>query len=234
MTTTKRIVCLANSRKLNGRCIAGRELADGQPSIWVRPISNREHQEVSEYERQYQDGSDPRVLDVLDVPLLRGVPRTYQRENWLLDPKHYWERVGSVTWSGLLEFAEPVASLWVNGYSTYNGRNDQIPLATAETLTTSLVLIPLDELRLAVFSPGQAFGNTKRRVQARFTYAGTEYHLWVTDPGYERKYLSQPNGEHQLGQCYLTVSLGEPWEGHCYKLVAAILERAAIEAGVPA
>ncbi len=52
-TTTKRIVCLANSRKLQGRCIAGRELVSGKPAAWIRPVSDREHEEVSEYERQY-------------------------------------------------------------------------------------------------------------------------------------------------------------------------------------
>lgn len=97
MATVKRIVCLANSRKLNGRCVAGKELAGGRPGGWVRPVSAREHEEVSEYERQYEDGSDPRVLDTMDVPLLDPRPRGYQQENWLLDPDQYWVKVGRAT-----------------------------------------------------------------------------------------------------------------------------------------
>ena len=53
MQDVKRIVCLANSRKLHGRSVAGREWIDGHSGRWIRPVSAREHQEVSEYERQY-------------------------------------------------------------------------------------------------------------------------------------------------------------------------------------
>ncbi len=85
MATTKRILCLANSRKLSGRCVAGVEFTGGRPAGWMRPVSTREHQEVSEYERQYPDGSDPRPLDIIDIPLLEHRLQDYQQENWLLD-----------------------------------------------------------------------------------------------------------------------------------------------------
>ncbi len=74
----KRILCLANSRKLSGRCIAGREIMNKLPGPWIRPVSGREHQEVSEQERHYQDGSDPMVLDVIDVPLVEPRPHQFQ------------------------------------------------------------------------------------------------------------------------------------------------------------
>ena len=89
--TVKRIVCLANSRKMSGRCIAGKEiLSDGRIGAWIRPVSDRENEEVSEYERQYIDGSDPSVLDAMEIPLIAPRPKDYQRENWLLNPATYW------------------------------------------------------------------------------------------------------------------------------------------------
>lgn len=226
MPTVKRIVCLANSRKLNGRCISGIEVSPtGSRVGWIRPVSAREHEEVSEYERQYQDGADPRVLDVIAVPLLDPRPKGYQQENWLLDPEHYWRKVSQVNWADLDRLADRIAPLWINNFSTYNGLNDTIPLAAASGLTNSLYLIRVKQVLLSVFKPGEAFGNPKRRVQGQFQFGGSDYHLWVTDPVFERSYLARPDGQYQLSECFLTISLGEPHNDACYKLIAAIIPR---------
>ena len=225
MIESKRIVCLANSRKLTGRCIAGREWSETRGAgRWIRPVSEREGQEVSEYERQYEDGSDPNVLDIVNVPVLEPLPEGWQTENWLLDPEYYWGKEGTYSWFDLPRLVDPVAPLWIDGHSTYHGRNDKIPLESIVSLSSSLRLIHVGRLELEVFSPGEAFGNSKRRVQGRFSHAGKGYALWVTDPGYERRYLAKLDGAYDLGECYLTVSLGEPYGGACYKLIAAIIE----------
>jgi len=224
--TVKRLLCLANSRKLSGRCIAGREIVANQPSAWVRPVSDREHQEVSERERQYQDGSDPQVLDIIDIPLVRHTPHTFQQENWLLDPNFYWVKRGLCDWPRLQEFVEPDGRLWINNESSSNGINDRVLLFRAQQLRTSLRLIHIGELRIEVFAPGAAYGNPKRRVQGRFRHEGTDHWLWITDPIYERRYLAKADGHYTLGECCLTISLGEAHEGFCYKLIAAVIERA--------
>ncbi len=224
MASVKQVVCLANSRKLTGRCIAGREwTAESGAGDWIRPVSKRENREVSEYERQYEDGSDPQVLDIVQVPVLEPKPDGCQTENWLLDDKYYWRKVGAFSPLDLPKLADPVAPLWVNGYNTYNGRNDNMPLASASEEVGSLRFIQVTQLKLSVFAPGEAFGSAKRRVQGRFDHAGTRYALWVTDPRYERAYLAMLNGTYDLGECYLTISLGEPYQGDCYKLIAAII-----------
>ena len=109
MPNTKRLVCLANSRKLHGRCIAGREWNGTEAGDWIRPISARDGGEVSEYERQYKDGSDPRVLDIIDVPVLEASPKDYQTENWLLDKRFYWENAGQFSPSDLSALVDPTA-----------------------------------------------------------------------------------------------------------------------------
>lgn len=226
MSTVKRIVCLANSRKVGGRCVAGREWTGRQAGAWIRPVSDRPHEEVSEHERQYEDGSDPRVLDLVDIPLIAPCPRAWRQENWLLDPNAYWVRRGRVGWEDLAALDDAPAALWHNGCSTYHGLNDRVPLEQATGLTTSLHLLRADRVTLSVFAPSAAFGDAKRKVYGRFWHAGTEYRLRVTDPVYERAYLAQSDGDYHLGESYLTVSLGETWQGFAYKLIAAIIEKA--------
>lgn len=226
MSDFKRIVCLANSRKLSGRCIAGREWLGGAAGPWVRPVSRRPNQEVSESERQYEDGSDPRVLDIVDVPVLEPQPSDWQTENWLLDSERYWKKVGTCPWSDLSHLTDPAEPLWIDGHDTYSGRNDKVPAELIGRVQSSLRLMRLERLRLSVFAPGEAFGNAKRRVQACFSHAESDYRLWVTDPEYERKYLSKLNGDYDVGPCYLTISLGELFGNAYYKLVAAVIESA--------
>lgn len=220
----KRVVCLANSRKHSGRCVATKELkASGEAGSWVRPVSDRPSQEVSEHERQYQDGSDPQILDIIKIPLKNRAPKTYQSENWLLDPDHYWERVGRANWKDLEALADDPEELWINTSSTYSGLRDRVSEVGADGLDGSLYLLHIEDLKLRVFAPGAAFDNPKRRVQANFQHRGVSYRLWVTDPVIERAYLARPDGDYQLGECFETVSLGEPHKGDCYKLVAAVI-----------
>lgn len=223
MPAVKRIVCLANSRKNTGRCIAGKELVNDEAAGWVRPVSERPSQEVSEEERQYPDGSDPRVLDLFELPLMEPRPKAFQTENWLLDPLAYWRPLGRATWTQIIAMTDRPAALWLNTSSTYSGKNDRVAQADAEALRSSLYLLHLPRLTLRVFAPGVDFGNAKRRVLAAFIFSGAAYQVWVTDPVIERDYLAKDDGTYEVGESCVTVSLGEASGGFCYKLVAAII-----------
>ena len=140
-------------------------------------------------------------------------------------------RVGRFSWAELGPLGDRRGTLGFNVSQTSNGENDCIPLEQAPVVKSSLKLVYVEGMQLSVFKPGEAFGNPKRRVQARFGFGGTRYALWVTDPVIERAYLALEDGDHTLGESYLTVSLGEPYEGRCYKLVAAVLQKPEINHG---
>jgi hypothetical protein len=86
----------------------------------------------------------------------------------------------------------------------------------------SLELIHVDDLRLRIFAPGSSYGDPLKRVQAVFALNGVEYAIRVTDPEIERAYLVKESNRIHIHDCYLTVSLGEPYNDYCYKLVAAV------------
>ncbi len=223
--TVKRIVCLANSRKYGGSCVAGREIPrGGGVGGWVRPVSDRDDEAVAAYERQYEDGGEPQMLDVIDIPLLEARPKSFQRENWLLDPNRRWKKVARMTQGALARLAAPTSPLWINGFSATGKLNDRAPVMLANTLSDSLRLIRVDALTLTVAQPSARYGDGRKKLRGRFRHGGVDYCFDVTDPVYESEYRYRPNGNYPIGERFLTVSLGEPYHGYAYKLIAAVIE----------
>lgn len=220
----KRMICLANSRKTSGRCIAGKIIdQSGEIGEWIRPVSARNTQEISEEERRYENGEDPRLLEIVTVPFAQPQPHAHQSENHLIDDGYYWKKSGTCSWEQLEAALDSPDSLWDTGFSSYNGLNDRVPKDTAEELDHSLLLIRPEDFVIEVATEGAAFGNPKRKVRARFRYEGDDYRWAVTDPVIEREYLRRENGEYELDDVILCVSLGEAWEGYCYKFCAAVI-----------
>jgi hypothetical protein len=225
MSYTKTIVCLANSRKPpSGRCIAGRKVTSYGFGKWVRPVSARESREISEEERRYHDGSDPRVLDVISIEMIATKPLLYQKENHLIDDKCYWVKKRTLSWDDLESAVDsPNGPLWLNGCSTRLGRNDRVPEEKAIDLSRSLYLVRAGKPVLVVSSEGEDYGQPRKRVRARFTLSGHTYCFVVTDPVIERDYLAREEGEYKLNEALLCVSLGEIYNGFAYKLAASVI-----------
>lgn len=169
---------------------------------------------------------DPRVLDIIEVPMIGPASLLHQTENHIIDADYYWTKVGVLPWAELKHLIDKPASLWLNGDSTYYGLNDRVKVEHASQITNSLLLIRPETLKICVEKEGEEFGNPRRRVRADFTYRGQKYILIVTDPVAERAFLAKPNGHYPLTATYLCISLGEPHtDGKCYKLVATVISK---------
>jgi hypothetical protein len=105
VAVAKLMVCLANSRKHQGRCVAGIVLGSSGPD-WIRPVGARPGHGVSADERHYDGGVEPQVGDLISVPLVKSRPFGVHRENWLFDPAIRWRRVGRIGWNELSGFTE--------------------------------------------------------------------------------------------------------------------------------
>ena len=217
----KKIICLANSRKLSGRCIAGKETEGVHKNQWIRPVSNRKEGEVSEEERQFENGEYPQILDILSIKFIRheiNPSWKYQAENYLIDSSVHWQKQGEVEWEDLEGLEDGPDKLWINGYSSNKGKNDHIPEVEAGDIKKSLYLIQPEHLQIIV----QKY-QSKHQARAEFYFNNCRYNLRVTDPRVEKSFFGKGVGKYPINKAYLCAGLGEPFNGNCYKLVAAVI-----------
>jgi len=221
----ERFICLANSRKHSGRCIAGKRVSD---DTWVRVIGTGQGHEITEEDRRFKNGASAQVLDVLSVPCHQVVPSGFQSENVLIDPHFYWSSTGRASWQDVVALAVD-QDLWIDGDGAYNCQNNRISEHMINQVTTSLRLIYLENVTLQAGLKAPEFNNHKFIVRAGFVFNGQHYKLDVTDPFYERKCMQQGPGNYPIGPAVLCISLSEMHKAndqqpaYAYKLVASIL-----------
>jgi len=221
----KKLVCLANSRKLNGRCVAGKEIASNRVQGWVRPVSARPAGELELAERWYGQMPEVAVGDIFRISLCGPRPHAYQPENELIDTTMHLGSNGKATMEqlGLCldRFSGP---LWINGPSTRYGINDYVAEAEAPSLGSSLKLIEVSDLSVTVEEEWPGYGNP-RSARGHFSFSGHKYALKITDPVVEAEFLKKADGNYSVGDALLCVSLGEAKGGCAYKLIASVIRK---------
>lgn len=214
------IMCLANSIKHGGRCVAGLRL-DGQG--WLRPVSNQPDGTLAYYHYRYADSSVVRTLDVVRIGLLKPRPAPYQPENWVIDGKPWTlvTRPLSIAHCSILKQAIE------SGPSLLHNELDRVPPGEVAVSARphSLALIAPQQIEIRRHAQRQE--NPRARAVFALEHGGrsVNYDLSVTD-------LHWRDEATRLGKLVIrqsetpfvaTVSLSETFEGQCYKLLAAII-----------
>jgi hypothetical protein len=224
----RRIVCLANSRKPDGRCVAGKLYAQGKFGAWLRPIGIREGEELSEQERHTSKGVEPALLDILEFTISNHKPSAHQPENFLINPQHKFKQVGRISAEELLKVVDKPTNLWIMGYQSKTfGKNDLVPPTRILEVSNSLYLINPHSFTIQVVQ-----GTYSLQVRGRFIYLGAEYNLRITDPIVEEKFIPKGVGEYKIEDVLLTISLAEklftvasnPSSSGYYKLIAGVID----------
>ena len=180
----RRLVILANSRKGGARCVAGLEIRDRRAREWIRPVDSSDGT-VASYYRQYGDGSEPALGDVLTMSLVEPERRSdHQRENWWMETSSRWRKDGKLNWPQLRNLPMTDDRLWHDEGAADSGfgTNNRVRFSVAQSLTTSLRLIRVSRLEIEVIR-GQ-----RDRLDGTFELADTRYRLSITDPTYEHMY----------------------------------------------
>ncbi len=222
----RRIVCLANSKKPpSGRCVAGKEIDGPRAGQWVRPVSARAGQEVSEDERRYENGRRAQLLDIINLPLINPQPEVHQTENHVLDPDTCWVPLGKATWGQVNQLVDAYdANFWQPAESTHHGIDDKISELIAPSIRSSLKLIRPEHFELVVQRESGYEGRpARKRVRGRFQYHGRTYMLSVTDPWIDDDYLTRDEGTFEIENALLCISLAGVWNGYAFRLVASVI-----------
>lgn len=219
---SRTIICLANSYKHGGRCVAGREYQEGVAGAWLRPVSVREGRELSAAECRYGLlRGTVTVGDIADVELARPVPHAHQVENHEIAATGGWRKFGCASWTLLYACQDAdYADFWIDHGSSSRGVADRVPISLAPDLSASLQLIYLRRLELLVRT---GFNGVGKEVRACFTHLGMEYNLKVTDPVICESMKNKQPGTYPEGMVLLCISVSEPFQGFVYRLVATII-----------
>lgn len=221
----RRIICLANSYKNGGRCVAGIEIANGQYGSWIRPVSNRPARAINIPEQTCTDGTPCGPLDILDIDFGDPVPEGYQSENVFITPDVSWVKVGPAP----IDWLTPVLNadhgpLWPHTESTANGQNDKILAANLHLIGTSLSLVRPAVATIRVFQ-NYFKGGGQLDVRVQFTWGGQDNDLKLTDPMKLAIYQEEGVGNYNVENPIICVSIGEvfPARNEAYKLVAGLI-----------
>ncbi len=216
------MVCLANSYRPGGHCIAGKLLGPEGFSLWLRPVSPRPTAELQASECQYASRQTPRLLDLIHLPLDRSHPQGHQTENVVVQTGKPWRKLGTLDHEAVSSLCDHPPTLWTLFDQTRAGRYNCVAEADAATLRSSLCLIEVQDLTLRVVdSPA----NEIRAHYGVFFYQGLQYVLRVTDPQAFAAMMGQLPGDHPIGHAFLCISLSHLYDKdhRCHKLIAGII-----------
>lgn len=206
----REVIILTRSSKFRGYCVAG---VDSNTGEWVRFVSNntQTHGALSIRDIIYEDGSICNPLDVVLVNVVGATPLAHQPENYLIDSRKYWRKIGERQISDVLCIHPAEVRPYLYGNLSPFVDGEEI-----DSIGYSLTLIRVSFLTIIHTTNI----NNKPKTKANFVYNGKWYNnMSVTDPDF----YSVPNGT-RVANAYVVISLPEtPFPEDCYyKFVAQI------------
>jgi hypothetical protein len=212
------LIILANSRKYGGKCVAGISRISGN---WIRPVSWHPHGQLDATHVRI-GGRSVQNLDIVRIFHRGSTENPAQPENVMLEDR-VWELVDQLDPDEAKALLVP--HIMRRG-PLFGNRGQAVPAEEAALgLDSSIALVePAGGVR---FSTRNAYG--KRSPRARFSFARRDLDLTVTDDRIGSLILQAGDGEHTLPDLgidcedpVMTISLAEPKDKWCSKLVAAL------------
>lgn len=209
------LICLANSYKEGGRCLAGIALQEnGNPilkngiPLWIRPVCKTKWGEVPTFLAK-----NIALLDILEFELTEAAPEKFQVENYLFDTKSLATK-GVYDKNLLRDLCDK------DRHFLFGNKTKALSETEAQDLDHSLTMICVKRPRIVEKTYGDP---DKIQLRLIFDFNNNLYDLPITDPVFVNKYRYNKQLLNEFSEYCLVVSLGILHEGHHYKLVAAVI-----------
>lgn len=175
------------------------------------------------------DGSEAALLDIIRLEVANPRPEPHQPENWEIPvtaaPR---QRYGHLRPNAASAF---LRAHLTPGPDLLGNHSDRVEYQYLESHPAAASLCVIEPAGLRRWISKTITG--ARQTRACFTLSEVPYDLSVTDPIWENhlRDLGLSYGLHGRAvtgidvrdEVFLAVSLGEPFQGSCYKLVAAVI-----------
>lgn len=210
------LVCLANSQKFRGRCLAGviitmpttstyRIEQEGGIPKWIRPVTNTESGELPE-----QLVKQIRLLEIIEINVINYLPKGHQIENALFDLESI-KKVSTVnlTYQNLDQFINSQSE------SLFGNKTNLVSVADIINVSYSLLFIKVYDSNFYI--------NNFEKIRVSFSYNGHHYDLPVTDKAFNGNFYVNNQFYKDKSHIYLTISLGVEFQASYYKLVSGVI-----------
>lgn len=215
----KYFICLANSYKRGGRCIAGVEVIsvsngrwdpvhndDGRPR-WIRPIATTTYGEIPNFIAE-----DIKMLSVVKLSNVIPCPEEAHTENV------YYSRIEQINNGASLDASFLCQFIDTKHQSIFHNRGRAVPAEMLIGIHYSLMLIHPEKASAYIDE-----NREKSKNRMKFSYYGVEYDFPITDPAFLDEFKRYPERFAGIPDVYLALSLGLEFEGWHHKLVAGVI-----------
>ena len=215
----KYFICLANSYKRGGRCIAGVEIVsdnnggwkpvrndDGRPQ-WIRPIAKTTYGEIPNFVAERIE-----LLSVVKLSDVVPCPEQVHVENV------YYSHIEQCDYNISQESSIMNQLLDSKHQSIFHNRGRAVSAEMLVGINYSLMLIHPDKA-----GAYRDENREKSKNRMKFTYYGVEYDFPITDPSFLEEFKREPERYNDIPDVYLALSLGLEFEGWHHKLVAGVI-----------
>ena len=211
-------VLLADSYKCNGHCIAGKIIPSNK---WIRPVNTDINTGLSDRQISYEDGSLPKLLDIIEIDVLRADPLDNQTENYIINENETWIKIGEYPITTLDLLVDKNISFLQYTENSSTKMNTRINTSfVQQNINNSLLFVKIPKAEVSVIFKDPENDPYRKDTILKFNLLNKLYEIPI-------KYKNNPYANINIYPIdkafYATISLALDYYDYCYLVIAGLI-----------